>query len=763
MAQYDVDLRDYWRIIKKRKSIIILMLILVGACSYGFAKLKEPIPLYQAGSAIKIEQSTNLASLMTGGFWYPTENMATHAYIITSFPVQALTVKQLGWVSADMSIEDFRLNRAAIAAIEKLRSMVVAEHQQGTNIIDVQVTSRNPKEAALVANAVVEAYRIYNIQEKNSKTIETKKFIKNQLNVTSKNLKKAEQELQAFKEGYGLIAIDEQTSNNLHRLYSVQEEYEKVNEQRKTVAHKLRMLNKIRSGFSQDFEKSMFTVPKSSPIFDLRNKLSELFLERQTLLIHLTTKHPQVVEIDDQIQVVVMETRKELGAQLRTLKNREVALLKKLKQLRKENQSLPEKALHLVRLEREADIQETLYSQLKAKYQETLIQESGKIEEVSIMRPAVVPGQPFNVPSKFMIVVTGIVMGLILGIVLAFGAELFDTSMGTIEDVEESLQIPVLGVIPYLGKEERAQAAKKASAKDRVRDLITHYDPKSLAAEAFRSLRTNLQFMSLEIKGKSFLITSTFVQEGKTLNVINLALSVAQAGEKVLLVEADLRKPVVYKNFGLPREPGLTDYVLGNYDWPEIVNNISDIMLGDFEINDILKTPGLDNLQIITSGTQPPNPSEILSSDRFRRFLKEAVQKYDYVFVDAPPILPVADAAEIAPVVDGVVLVYTVGKIARGVLKRAKSSLDNIDAKVLGVILNNVKPEVGPDYFRYHSQYYYGHENGKQAKVHKGSFRRLSLSSGTGRKFSFIALTVAVALLLLGIFWPELWQSMMSL
>jgi capsular exopolysaccharide synthesis family protein len=186
-------------------------------------------------------------------------------------------------------------------------------------------------------------------------------------------------------------------------------------------------------------------------------------------------------------------------------------------------------------------------------------------------------------------------------------------------------------------------------------------------------------------------------------------------------------------------------------------------MLGDFEINDILKTPGLDNLHIITSGTRPPNPSEILSSDRFRKFLKEAVQEYDYVFVDAPPILPVADATEIAPVVDGVVLVYTIGKIARGVLKRAKSSLDNIDAKVMGVILNNVKPEVGPDYFKYHSQHYYGYENGKQDKLHGGSLRKLSLSSGTGRTFSFIALTVAVALMLLGIFWPDLWQSMMSL
>jgi capsular exopolysaccharide synthesis family protein len=138
-------------------------------------------------------------------------------------------------------------------------------------------------------------------------------------------------------------------------------------------------------------------------------------------------------------------------------------------------------------------------------------------------------------------------------------------------------------------------------------------------------------------------------------------------------------------------------------------------MLGEFEIEDLLKTPGMDNLHFLPAGTKPPNPTEILSSERFREFLKEARQAYDFIFVDAPPILPVADAAEIAPLMDGVLLVYTVGKIGRGVLKRAKSNLDNVDANVLGVVLNHVKPEAGPDYFRYHSHYYYGPDPGDSA------------------------------------------------
>jgi tyrosine-protein kinase Etk/Wzc len=259
------------------------------------------------------------------------------------------------------------------------------------------------------------------------------------------------------------------------------------------------------------------------------------------------------------------------------------------------------------------------------------------------------------------------------------------------------------------------------------------------------------------MKGKLFLITSSFVQEGKTLNVINLALSMAQAGNKVLLVDADLRKPLVNRVFGLSREPGVTDYVLGNYPWQEVVNSISDLMLGDFGIDDILKTPGLDNINVVAAGTKPPNPSEILSSSRFREFLSEANKVYDFVFVDSPPLLPVADAVEIAPLMDGVFMVYTVGKIGRGVLKRAKSNLDNVDAKVLGVILNNVKPEAGPEYFKYHSQHYYGPEGETHRRKQTLSkwLGKIRLPLTKGRMLKMVVFVIALAMLALGIFWQD--------
>jgi len=738
------------------------MVFLVGICSYGFAKFQEPTPLFEATSAIKVDRFSNLASILTGGYWRQSENMVTHAYIITSFPVLCETAKALGWLPKNISEEAVQDSQKYLAIIRHLKSMVEPEHQEGTNIIDIRVESADRREAARVANGFAQSYREYNIREKNKKTFETKTFIETQLRLTSNRLKQAEQELQAYKESYELISLDAQIQNTLNRLYTVETEYEKVKIDKAEAQSQLGMIDVANLSKSGELKGIFFSAAPDSPVYGLKTKFSELLLKRRTLLINFTPKHPKVIEIDDQIQAVLHETKKELQSLLNAYRLREADLLQRMGQLRRENLSLPEKGLQLVRLQRDVELQESLYSQLKEKYQETLIQESGKVEEITVVKPAVTPAQPFNIPSKIMIVVTGIVMGLIVGIVFAFLGEVFDTSMGTIEDVEELLNVPVLGVIPELGSDAKGKKRADGTPEDdRSRDLVTHYKPKSMGAEAFRALRTNLQFLRLEMKGKLFLITSSFVQEGKTLNVVNLALSMAQAGNKVLLVDADLRKPLVHRIFGLSREPGLTDYVLGNYHWKEVTNSISDVMLGDFGIDDILKTPGMDNMNFVTAGTQPPNPTEILSSSRFKDFLTEAGKVYDFIFIDAPPILPVADATEIAPLMDGVFLVYTVGKIGRGVLKRAKSTLDNVDAKVLGIILNNVKPEAGPEYFRYHSHYYYGPETKTDKKKKKliNWFQRPKGVGGKAKLLKWIIFLAALALLALGIYWQDLHLS----
>jgi capsular exopolysaccharide synthesis family protein len=762
MAQYDVDLREYWQIIRKRKTYIFLLVLIVAICSYGFAKFKEPVPLYEAVGAIKIDRSANIGSILTGAYWHQAENMVTHAYILKSFPVLAKTAQMTGKIPKDVSLDDIRSNREYLSVIQQLKGIVEAEHQEGTNIIDIQVVSKDPLEAASLANGFARAYRDYNIKEKNKKTYETKTFIENQLRLTSDKLKEAESELQSFKEGYALISMDAQTQNILDKLYNVEREHEKVKTEKSDIASQLRLLEDPKKGVIQRSKEVFFSTSQDSPLYPYKEKLSELFLKRQTLLINFTAKHPKVREIDDQIRAIIYEAKKQLISLFNALQNKEKEFSERLAELREANKRLPEKALQLVRLQREVDLQASLYSQLKEKYQETLIQESSKVEEVSIVKPAVPPDKPANIPSKWIVVGTGLVMGLIIGIVFAFLAEIFDTSMGRIEDVEELLKVPVLGVIPFLEgtTNEKSRSKHREPERTRTRDLVTHFKPGSMGSEAFRALRTNLQFLRLETKGKTFLITSAFVQEGKTVNAINLALIMAQAGNKVLLVDADLRKPLVHKYYGLPIGPGLTDYVMGNYHWNEVTNTISDIMLGDFGLDDLLITPGMDTLHILTAGTKPPNPSEILTSNRFRKFVEEVSKNYNFIFIDAPPVMPVADASDIATLTDGVILVYMTGKIGRGVLKRVKSNLENVDAKLTGVILNKVKSDAGPEYYQYHSYYYYGSEpkvkKGKKVKKIKSSTKKSDKSSSKRKIVGTVALIIFVSIALLGFSWQDL-------
>jgi Mrp family chromosome partitioning ATPase len=396
------------------------------------------------------------------------------------------------------------------------------------------------------------------------------------------------------------------------------------------------------------------------------------------------------------------------------------------------------------------EINGDLLAQLKGKYQEVMIQESGLIEEVKIIKPALEPSNPINSPNTLMNTVTGGIIGLVVGLVLALIVETMDTSLGTIEDVEEILGIPVLGVIPSI--EEFAVSERGENrAKTRGEPLVTHFAPRSPVSEAYRSLRTNLQFIRTDKKAKAFLITSSSLQEGKTYNVVNLSVSLAQAGGKVLLIDADLRRPTVHRIFGLERQPGLTDYIvrtgelkpgLADYivrtselepgpentvdlnmiltfdsaqidnGWGNVTNTVIDLMLGEFGIDDILKTPGLDNLHVINAGQGLLNPDEILRSPRFKGLLREARKHYDVIIVDTPPVLPVADAFG-------------------GILNRAKVQLENVNSDVLGVILNNVKPDVAPDFYRYRTDYYYEDKSDKETSAPSSRWQH-AISQGVG-------------------------------
>jgi capsular exopolysaccharide synthesis family protein len=370
---------------------------------------------------------------------------------------------------------------------------------------------------------------------------------------------------------------------------------------------------------------------------------------------------------------------------------------------------------------------------LEQKNQEILIKKAEKPEEVTIVKPALLPTKPTNPPKTAATGAMGCMIGIVLGLLIAFIMETFDTSLGAIEDVEEALGTQVLGVIPHADdrdiqeiQREKYPEGIQGPSEKQTPYLISHFVPKSMMAENFRALRTNIQFKDTEKQLKSIAITSTSPQEGKTIVAINLAITMAQAGMKILLMGSDLRKPMLAKVFGIEASPGLADILMGNYPWRDTVKSVTDLILGKMTLNAVMMTPGMDNLHIITSGLIPPNPAELIDSNRLMDFMEEAKEEYDLILFDSTPILSAADAAILGTKVDGVLLVYRVGTISRGLLKRSSTQLEQINCHIVGVVLNGMRPEVSPDFHDYgYYKYYYAYGEERKDK------RRLGYKKGS--------------------------------
>nr|WP_245168272.1 CpsD/CapB family tyrosine-protein kinase [Desulfobaculum xiamenense] len=228
-----------------------------------------------------------------------------------------------------------------------------------------------------------------------------------------------------------------------------------------------------------------------------------------------------------------------------------------------------------------------------------------------------------------------------------------------------------------------------------------------MVAESFRALRINVQLFCKEKGLRTLAITSATPQEGKTVVSANLAVSMAQAGKRVLMVGADLRKPMVSEAFGVDIHPGLTDILLGNYAWRDAIKTVTDLMIGEMSIDEVMLTPGLDNLHLVTAGTMYSNPSELIESKLLSEFVEEVRSEYDIVIFDTAPVLSTADLSVLGPLVDGVLLVYRVGSISKELLKRSTVELSRVRSNLIGVVLNGMREGETPDFQDFRAFKYY--------------------------------------------------------
>jgi len=770
-SQYELDLRDYGIILLKRKRLIIMTTFLISFLSFLFAFSKEAI--YESTSSVKIEQSKTVAGLFLEAFsWNSWDNIATESEVIRSTPVVVRVCKSLGLIPQEISYDEIKESGKYSGIVRGIQGKIRTAQEGNTNIINIIVSSNDPVQVKTIANRVAEQYKVYHVYAKTNEARRTREFIENQLIETQKVLSNSEKKLQDFKEKHKFITLDAEVNATLNSLQAAQTEHEQVKRQAQETDMMIKRLEGTQiSALDQVLSERPYVESAASVLGQLNSKLVELILSRNNLLIDYTSEHPQVKDVDEKIMDIRREMLKELKSQYAVYNDREKTLQDQISGIIEKNKNLPEYEVQLSQIQRDVHVNEELFSLLKTKYQEAQIREKEQADEVSVIRAADL-GTRMN-DKLWSTTFVGLIIGLMLGLIIALVRETLDTSIGTIEDVERYLQIPVLGVIPHIDMYEIKEVVSQNDEKEaKFEDLlgshahlITQLKPKSSVAESYRTLRTNIQFTNLKKTGQIILFTSSSLKEGKSTTVANLAITKAQEGNKVLLVNCDLRKPSIYKIFGLEKEVGLTDIILGKIPWKDAVKDITDLMMGKIRMDDIMKTPGLENLHVITAGGIPPNPAELLSSKGMSDFMEEIRKEYDMIILDCPPLLPVTDAAILAPKVDGVVLVYQAGRIPRNALKRAKTHLENVRANILGIVLNDITAEISGYYPM--SQYqtkYYGEDTGRDHGRKKEWMALLEKSIQKAKSrimkthvsmFQFFVLALSAILILVGFFWQK--------
>ncbi|MCK4244208.1 MAG: AAA family ATPase [Candidatus Omnitrophica bacterium] len=637
MPKYELNLRDYYRVIQRRKFLIIFFFLFTAFIAHTYSNSQRPI--YETSSVVKYQQFKSVSAALTEWIsWTPGNPLETAASTITSFNVVKGAALKIGLIDEESEPEE--IDRS----VSRLQGQIGTEVIKGTNLIRISVTSSSGREAKEIANAVAESYINESFLERVKETRKAREFIGEQLIRHEETLERTRERLRKFQEKEGIP-------------------------------------------FLATAKGSSSFIEANPAILGFTDKLVALKLKLSHFLLGYTEKHPQVITL-----------RAEMG--------------KLEKSLSEKFKDLSHKEADYTRLSLDVKINENLYSMFKEHFAKAQIAEAQIAENVTLIGPATEPKTP-KFPNKKRDTIFGGLMGIILGLVAAFVRETLDTSIGTVDEVEEFLGTKVLGVIPYTKAPEKKEKFQKRLFRKIKKEevklsscLFTQYPSKSMIAESYGILETNIRFAMMETKGEVLLFTSTTYEEGKTTVAANCALAMAKMGRKVLLIDADLRNPGQHKIFELEKENGLSEFILGTIKEEEAMRGLEDIILGGLNRQMVMESHAFSTLKIIPSGRVPPNPLALLSSQKMSDLIKKFKTEYDIILLDSPPVLPVADSLTLSSKVDKVIIVHQAGRIPRIVSRRIKTQLENSGAKILGIVLNNIRAaemEPGPGYY-----YYYG-------------------------------------------------------
>ncbi len=663
MTKLNLIIAQFWRIIVKRKLIIIYTAFLLLALSAAYAVWDAFPPLYKSTCSIKFEKEAAVGGLFSKILSSPGGNdIETQQVIITSYDLLVEVAGNLSLISGTGSINEPEVH----AVIDDLRSKVTFEKEDASNIIHISVTDKDPAFAQKMANDLAETYSRQQSGQQQKRLKEVINYIEEQLETTKDKLQESEEQVNRFSQDNQLILIDHQSGNLLLRKKELED--------------------------------------KISAETDTK-KISKLRLD--------------IREVDAKIN------------------------------------DLTGKQLEFNRLKKEVDTSRSMASFLEEKKQEAMIRLAEKPDVLEIVKRAQFPSTPVNPPDIAKICLTGLIAGILLGLITALLSEIFSRQIRLIDEIEKHLGIRVLGVIPLAGRKKVIEGLEKdqekrpdESAGRMYINLVSHFAPKTMISESIRALRTNVLITGGNEKARTIAVTSSYPREGKSMVSANLAVSLAQAGLKTLLVGVDFRNPAMGEFFSIEDGQGLTEILLGTCPWEDTLKTVTDMVMGRMTMDDLMLTPGLDNLNIITSGSVPANPTELLNSPRFIEFIEDAKEEYDIIILDSAPVLTTADTAILGVQVDAILITYRPGFVSKENLKRTFSQLKQVKCNILGVILNGVKPDLIPGALR---KKYSGSDSANTSSVTRETTAVKDKKKNSLTKT--LILTAVLALLITGTLW----------
>lgn len=578
------------------------------------------------------------------------------------------------------------------AAINTLLSNLDIVPVRNSRLVDVRYESEDPVIASHLANALAHAYIEQTLAIKYTASKDASDFLGSQMAEQRQKVQATEQALQKYREQNDALSLEDRQNIVVQKLADLNAAVTRAKTER---IQKQAAYDQLKSISATDAT-ALDTFPaiqSNTFIQQQKTDLANLQARYGQLSERLGERHQDIINIKAAIQQATTKLQAEINKVVQSVRNEYLAALSQeqsltaaLNQQKAEAQSMDRKAIDYGVLKREADSNRQMFDSLLQRAKETNISGELKSSNIRIVDVAETPRTPVS-PNKKLNLTFAFVFGGLFSVGLALLLDRVDGRVRTPEEIQVAFGLPCLGFVPAIA--DKTDTVKKDY-------LLTDNVPPSFA-EAIRSLRTNVLFSSASSESRCLVVTSTAPGEGKTMTSVNLAIAIAQSGQRVLIIDADLRRPRVHSVFEQPQTPGLSNVIVGNAKAAEAVKKT--------------QVPGF---WVMPSGDIPPNPAELLGSKRFADLLRAFAGHFDWIIIDSPPVMAVTDAAVISHVTSGVLFVIAADQTSRTAAGQALEQLGNVGAKVLGAILNRVDLERNPYYYKryYRREYaaYYRHK-----------------------------------------------------